>query len=463
MYGGFGDCTAFQVKGSNYSVYGPMLTNVGFSSTGKQILYNGMTGTQIESDIFIGPTYYMRLKHMVKDKINYRARGPNTNLTRQPVQGRANDGGLRIGEMERDGVLAHGMSYFLNESFMIRGDEYNIAVCNKTGAVSVYNNGKNLFFSLFADGPIRFHTNPNGDLNVKNISKFGRSFSILRIPYSLKLLIQELAVLNVQMRIITDNNVDQLLNMSYSNNITKLLKLEESKDKNEDKEIITFEMYNELYKKYLEYKNNAGPALDVEEYKIIQKNRFEEKPNLVLLNKSVEQNSIEKIIDKYIQDIKRNNAKQKTIQIPDETPEMPLNEMQEVSIDSLSFPEEIKDDNYSPDYAPASPASNQGMNINININSKPAESNQGINIDVPVSPDYAPVSPDYAPASPATNQGITQQEQQPEEKEKESILNIDPEPKPEEKEPDDSSNDSKKIIISPEDSSTNSDVKKINI
>jgi len=221
-YGAFGDCTAFQVKGSNYSTYAPMLVKAGFNSTGNQVLYNGMTGDQLSADIYIGPTYYMRLKHMVKDKINYRARGPNTVLTRQPVQGRANDGGLRIGEMERDGVLAHGMSYFLNESFMIRGDEYYIAICNKTGAISIYNESKNLFLSPYADGPIEFLTNADGSQNIKNLSRFGRSFSILRVPYSLKLLIQELLVMNVQMRIITDENVDQLLSMSYSNNINKL-------------------------------------------------------------------------------------------------------------------------------------------------------------------------------------------------------------------------------------------------
>jgi DNA-directed RNA polymerase II subunit RPB2 len=229
-YGAYGDCTAFQVKGSNYSTYAPLLVNAGFNSSGNQVLYNGMTGEQLAADIYIGPTYYMRLKHMVKDKINYRARGPNTALTRQPVQGRANDGGLRIGEMERDGVLAHGMSYFLNESFMIRGEktEYYIAVCNKTGAISIYNEAKNLFLSPYADGPIEFFTNPDGSQNIKNLSRFGRSFSILRVPYSLKLLIQELLVMNVQMRIITDENVDQLLSMSYSNNINNLLKSNKS-------------------------------------------------------------------------------------------------------------------------------------------------------------------------------------------------------------------------------------------
>ena len=229
-YGTFGDCTAFQVKGSNYSTYAPFLVKAGFNSTGNQILYNGMTGEQIQSDIYIGPTYYMRLKHMVKDKINYRATGPRTNLTRQTVQGRANDGGLRIGEMERDGVLAHGMSYFLNESFMIRGDEYYMAICNKTGAISIYNEVKNLFLSPFADGPVKFHTNPDGSMNVQNISKFGRSFSLLRIPYSFKLLIQELQTMNVQMRIITDENVDQMLSLSYSNNINELLQNTVSQD-----------------------------------------------------------------------------------------------------------------------------------------------------------------------------------------------------------------------------------------
>jgi DNA-directed RNA polymerase II subunit RPB2 len=243
-YGMFGDCTAFQVKGSNHQTYGKMLVEAGFHSSGNQLLYNGMTGEQLESNIYIGPTYYMRLKHMVKDKINYRARGPNTGLTRQPVQGRANDGGLRIGEMERDGVLAHGLSYFLNESFLVRGDEYYMAVCNKTGAIAIYNEAKNIFLSPFADGPINFHTNPDGTMNIKNVSRFGRSFSLVKIPYSFKLLIHELQAMNIQMRIITDENVDQLTSMSYSDNINKLLKTDEK----DIKKIIT--MYtNDISKK----------------------------------------------------------------------------------------------------------------------------------------------------------------------------------------------------------------------
>ena len=222
--GGFGDCTAFLNKGSNTKIYGQILVNSGYHASGNQMLYNGMTGEPLQADIYLGPTYYMRLKHMVKDKINYRARGPKTMLTRQTVQGRANDGGLRVGEMERDGILAHGASHFLNESFLVRGDEYFVAVCNKTGCLAIYNESKNLFLSPYADGPIQFARTVDDKLNLENISRFGRSFSVLRVPYAFKLLMHELMVMGVQMRIITEENVDQLMSMSFSNNVVTLLK-----------------------------------------------------------------------------------------------------------------------------------------------------------------------------------------------------------------------------------------------
>jgi len=238
LYGGYGDCTAYATKGANYETYGHMLTKMGYHNSGNQILYNGFTGAQLYSEIFIGPTYYMRLKHMVKDKINYRATGKRSALTRQTNQGRANDGGLRIGEMERDGIMAHGLSYFLNESYMIRGDEYYMAVCNKTGAIAVYNPERNLFLSPFSDGPLVFNNSKDGQPVLDALSIYGRSFSILRIPYALKLLIQELQVMNVQMRIITEENVDQLLNLSYqSQNIDKLLGIDHGEDGTINREI----------------------------------------------------------------------------------------------------------------------------------------------------------------------------------------------------------------------------------
>jgi DNA-directed RNA polymerase II subunit RPB2 len=223
IYGGYGDCTAFNNNGSKIGVFGDLLTKSGYHSSGNEILYNGMTGEQLEVEVFMGPTYYMRLKHMVKDKINYRARGPNTALTRQPVSGRANDGGLRIGEMERDVLISHGISEFLRESMMDRGDKYQMAVCNTTGMMAIYNPAKNLFISPMADGPIQFTDAVDGtDMRINPITKYGRNFSIVEVPYSLKLLIQELQAINVQMRIITEDNIDQLENMTKSTNITKL-------------------------------------------------------------------------------------------------------------------------------------------------------------------------------------------------------------------------------------------------
>ena len=227
IYGAFGDCTAFVNLGNKHETFGNMLLKENYSSNGTQILYNGTTGEQIESEIFIGPTYYMRLKHMVKDKINFRARGPNTNLTRQPVQGRANDGGLRIGEMERDGIIGHGAAHFLQESMLIRGDIYYMAICNKTGMTAIYNPDNDVFMSPMADGPIEFNDALTDNPKLVNITRFGRSFSIVQIPYSFKLLIQELQTMNCVMRIITEDNINQIESMSFSNNY-KLLSGEKS-------------------------------------------------------------------------------------------------------------------------------------------------------------------------------------------------------------------------------------------
>jgi DNA-directed RNA polymerase beta subunit len=91
-------------------------------------------------------------------------------LERQTVQGRANDGGLRIGEMERDGIMGHGASAFLNDSYMNRGDEHYVAICNKTGGIAIYNESLNLFLSPFADGPIKFDDTLKGGKNINNIS-----------------------------------------------------------------------------------------------------------------------------------------------------------------------------------------------------------------------------------------------------------------------------------------------------
>ena len=229
MIGGYGDCTAFTTKGANTDAFGRALVQNGFHSSGNDVMYSGMTGEQLGGDIFMGPTYYMRLKHMVKDKINSRADGPKTELTRQAVQGRANDGGLKIGEMERDGIMAHGASAFLNDAFMKRCDEYKMLICNKTGGVAVYNSELNLMMSPHADGPLRFNTPTDGSQpTLDKMTKFGRSFSVVRVPFAFKLLLQELQAMNVHMKIITAANVNNLLTMNYSDNINKLLRNDDS-------------------------------------------------------------------------------------------------------------------------------------------------------------------------------------------------------------------------------------------
>ena len=126
------DGTAFSTQ-QRISDTKEVLTQLGYHPYGNELLYNGMNGEMIEAEIFMGPTYYQRFKHMVEDKINYRSTGARTLLTHQPLEGRANDGGLRIGEMERDSLIAHGMSNFLNESMMLRSDAHDFLFQPETG------------------------------------------------------------------------------------------------------------------------------------------------------------------------------------------------------------------------------------------------------------------------------------------------------------------------------------------
>lgn len=130
--GTFVDATPFTVSRRAADLKSAMI-ELGFEPHGHEILYNGETGEMMAADIFMGPIYYQRLKHMVEDKINYRSTGPKTLMTHQPVHGRARGGGLAIGEMERDGMVAHGMSKFLHESFMDRSDGIEVQFDHSTG------------------------------------------------------------------------------------------------------------------------------------------------------------------------------------------------------------------------------------------------------------------------------------------------------------------------------------------
>jgi DNA-directed RNA polymerase II subunit RPB2 len=188
----FGDATAF----SKLSVpqIGQILQDQGYQSRGDEVLYNGTTGEQMMVDIFFGPTYYQRLKHMVEDKQHARATGPNVILTRQPVEGRRREGGLRIGEMERDCILSHGLSQFLKETYLDRSDNFRIYTCRFCGLIAAVN-----------PSPPKEALACSGMTSVavcKGCDNYTQ-FAELRIPYAMKLLIQELESLCIAPRIFT--------------------------------------------------------------------------------------------------------------------------------------------------------------------------------------------------------------------------------------------------------------------
>ncbi len=117
------------------------LKELGFKRSGKETMYNGVTGEEMEADILVGPGYYLKLSHMVGDKVHARSRGPVTLLTKQPTEGRSQEGGLRLGEMEKDVFVGHGASLLLKERF--GADSTEIKVCDDCGEIAVEDHEEN--------------------------------------------------------------------------------------------------------------------------------------------------------------------------------------------------------------------------------------------------------------------------------------------------------------------------------
>jgi DNA-directed RNA polymerase II subunit RPB2 len=157
------------------------LASYGYQQRGFEVLYNGHTGRKLNAQVFTGPTYYQRLKHMVDDKIHSRARGPVQILTRQPVEGRSRDGGLRFGEMERDCMISHGAAQFLKERVFDVSDAYRVHVCDLCGLMAIANLKKNSFECRAC----------------KNKTQISQIY----IPYACKLLFQELMAMNIAPRL----------------------------------------------------------------------------------------------------------------------------------------------------------------------------------------------------------------------------------------------------------------------
>jgi len=158
------------------------LLELGMHPYGNEVLYNGQTGEMMEAEIFMGPTFYQRLKHMVIDKKHSRARGPIVSLTRQPCEGRSRDGGLRVGEMERDCMLSHGAAMFTKERLMDVSDPFTTGFCKSCGTLAVVNANENIYHC--------------GTCGIKT------QFELKTIPYAVKLWSQELEAMHIVPRMV---------------------------------------------------------------------------------------------------------------------------------------------------------------------------------------------------------------------------------------------------------------------
>ncbi|XP_027925125.1 DNA-directed RNA polymerase III subunit 2 isoform X2 [Vigna unguiculata] len=157
------------------------LVSKGFSYSGKDFIYSGITGCPLQAYIFMGPIYYQKLKHMVLDKMHARGSGPRVMLTRQPTEGRARNGGLRVGEMERDCLIAYGASMLIYERLMLSSDPFEVQVCTACGLLGYYN-----------------HKLKTG---ICSYCKNGDKISTMKLPYACKLMIQELQSMNIVPRL----------------------------------------------------------------------------------------------------------------------------------------------------------------------------------------------------------------------------------------------------------------------
>lgn len=196
--GKFGDASAFgsndisasssSTSGTNKNEsvdeIGELLLKAGYASDGKETLICGLTGEYLQARIFTGPVYYQKLKHMVLDKMHARARGPRVVLTRQPTEGRARQGGLRLGEMERDCLIGYGASALVLERLMISADSFDAAVCQNCGLLAYRDKqtGRDCCVSCGTDAEV----------------------ATLKVPYACKLLFQELQSMNICPRISLD-------------------------------------------------------------------------------------------------------------------------------------------------------------------------------------------------------------------------------------------------------------------
>ena len=185
LRGSFEYGTAF--GGSKLEDMSQILVDKGFSYDGKDYLTSGITGEPLPAYVFTGPIYYQKLKHMVADKMHSRSRGPRAILTRQPTEGRSRDGGLRLGEMERDCLIAYGASQLMRERLMLSSDQHEVEICEKCG------------FTCFGQTCQRCNKAGQGTGKVSKIL----------LPYSFHLLRMELESMSISTKIVVGDEFER--------------------------------------------------------------------------------------------------------------------------------------------------------------------------------------------------------------------------------------------------------------
>lgn len=174
--------TAF--GGSKVEYMASILIENGFSYSGKDYMTSGITGEPLPAYVFFGPIYYQKLKHMVQDKMHSRSRGPRAALTRQPTEGRSRDGGLRLGEMERDCLIAYGASQLLLERLMLSSDAHVVEICQSCGLM--------------------------GYQGWCQVCRKSQGVVKMTIPYAAKLLVQEMLSMNISARFVLEDTFPEV-------------------------------------------------------------------------------------------------------------------------------------------------------------------------------------------------------------------------------------------------------------